>query len=181
MGASTLPRIICLGKTNRIQVESKMSLSDPSLPVLTEHPERALVRLAIENGTADFMIDTNPLSVALGMRLLRVSMGEASASFTVGEPFLQGNGVVQGGIVSAMLDFAMVFAAFSRIPVEASLASISQTTNFFRPVFSGEVFTEGSLEKVGRSVINARAVLKDKEGVLLASATAPLAVIPFSK
>lgn len=158
-----------------------MNLSDPLSPVPVEHPERVLVRLAIEKGTTNLLVDTNPLAIALRMRLLHVAEGSVIASFKVGDPFLQGNGVVQGGIISAMLDFAMVYAAFSQIPVDASMASISQTTNFFRPVPSGEVFAEGALEKVGRSVINARAILKDKNGTLLASATAPLAVIPLSK
>ena len=115
------------------------------------------------------------------MRILEARDGWVRIGFYPPEAFTQGNGVVQGGIISAMLDFGMTFAAFSKIPVEASVATVSQTTNYFRPVFVGELIVEAELEKAGRTLINARASLFDSERSLLASATAPIAVIPARK
>jgi uncharacterized protein (TIGR00369 family) len=142
-----------------------------------EHAERALVRRVIDQQLIDVPVTTNPLAIALHMRLLAAQDGRVRLGFTVGDAFTQGNGVVQGGIVSAMLDFAMSFAAFSMVPASATVTTVAQTTNYFRPARSGEFTVEAELEKVGRTLINARASLRGPDGVLLASATAPIAVI----
>ncbi|MBS1142850.1 MAG: thioesterase superfamily protein [Proteobacteria bacterium] len=144
---------------------------------IPEHPERALVRRAIEQKLHDVPVATNPLAISLNMRILDAQDGRVRIGYRPPEGFTQGNGVVQGGIISAMLDFAMVFAAFSKVPVDATVATVSQTTNYFRPAFLGELVVEAELEKVGRTLINARASLFDMEKAVLASATAPIAVI----
>lgn len=143
----------------------------------SEHAERRLVRRAIDGGLHDLAVDTNPLAIALGMRLIAASEGRIHVGYTVGEGFTQGNGMIQGGIVSALLDFGMIFAAFSQTPVGTTLATVAQTTNYFRPALSGELFVEAELEKIGRSMVNARAALFDAEHKCIASATAPIAVI----
>lgn len=142
-----------------------------------QHPERAIVRRVIDEGLADVAVETNPLAIALGMRIVSASEDRVCMGYVVGAPFAQGNGFVQGGIISAMLDFGMVFAAFSQVSAESSVTTVSQTTNYFRPVLAGELLVEAELEKAGRMLINARAVLRDTSGKLLASATAPIAVI----
>ena len=146
-----------------------------------EHPERALVRRAIEQKLTGLPVTTNPLAISLNMRILEARDGWVRIGFHPPEAFTQGNGVVQGGIISAMLDFGMIFAAFSMVPVDATVATVSQTTNYFRPVFLGEVIVEAELEKAGRTLINARASLFDADRTLLASATAPIAVIAARK
>ena len=142
-----------------------------------EHPERALVHRVIAEGLGDLPVTTNPLAIALGMRLLSARTGGVRVAFTVGAAFTQGNGVVQGGIIAALLDFGMTFAAFSQVAADATVATVSQTTNYFRPAPAGELVVEAELEKTGRTLINARATLRDAAGTLLASATAPIAVI----
>lgn len=152
-----------------------------SQPATPEHPERALVRRAIEEKLSGLPVTTNPLAISLNMRILEAREGWVRIAYSPPESFTQGNGVVQGGIISAMLDFAMIFAAFSKVPVDATVATVSQTTNYFRPVFLGELTVEAELEKAGRTLINARASLFDGERSLLASATAPIAVIATRK
>lgn len=143
----------------------------------TEHPERALVRRAIEQKLTEQPVTTNPLAISLNMRIIEARDGWVRIAFTPPECYTQGNGVVQGGIISAMLDFGMIFAAFSKIPVDSSVATVSQTTNYFRPVFPGDLVVEAELEKAGRTLISARASLFDLDNSLLASATAPIMVI----
>ncbi len=146
-----------------------------------EHPERSIVRRAIDEGLTELPITTNPLAVALGMRILEARDAYVKVDYTVPENFTQGNGAVQGGIVSAMLDFGMIFAAFSMVPAHATVTTVAQTTNFFRAARTGRLVVEAELEKVGRTLINARATLSNPDGVLLASASAPIAVIVYPK
>lgn len=143
----------------------------------SDHPERLIVRRAIDEQLRNLPVTTNPLAVSLGMRILEARDGYIKVAYMVGEAFTQGNGVVQGGIVSAMLDFAMVFAAFSMTPAGTTVATISQTTNYFRPARPGELTVEADLEKVGRTMVNARATISDPEQRLIASSSAPIAVI----
>lgn len=150
--------------------------AENALPI-PDHPERLLVRRVIDERLGDFPVATNPLAIALGMRLLEARDGYVKVGYSIGEGFTQGNGVVQGGIISAMLDFAMIFAAFSMTPVNSTLATVSQTTNYFRPARAGELVVEAELEKVGRSLVNARATLFDAGQKSIASATAPITVI----
>jgi uncharacterized protein (TIGR00369 family) len=146
-----------------------------------EHPERALIRRAIEQKLTGLLVTTNPLAVSLKMQIHEARDGWVRIVYNPPEGFTQGNGVVQGGIISAMLDFGMIFAAFSRVPVDSTVATVSQTTNYFRPVFLGEVIVEAELEKAGRTLINARASLFRADRTLLASASAPIAVISSRK
>jgi uncharacterized protein (TIGR00369 family) len=142
-----------------------------------EHPERALVRRAIDEGLTDLPVTTNPLAIGLGMHIAQASDGRVEMAFDVPENFTQGNGVLQGGIISAMLDFGMIFAAFSVVPEGANVATVSQTTNYFRPARTGKLRVEAELEKAGKTLINARARLFGPDDALLASASAPIAVI----
>ncbi len=147
---------------------------------IAEHPERAFMRDIIARGLTEVPVTTNPLAIAVGMTIVEASEGRVQARFSVGEAFTQGNGVLQGGIVSALLDFGMAFAAFSCIPAGATIATVAQTTNFFRAAQAGTLFVEASLEKTGRTMINARARLTGPDGKALASATAPIAVLAHS-
>ena len=146
-----------------------------------EHPERTIVRRAIDKALTELPVTTNPLAIALGMTILQARDGYVKIGYTVPESFTQGNGTVQGGIISAMLDFSMVFAAFSMVPVHATVTTVSQTTNYFRAARIGTLVVEAELEKVGRTLMNARARLFGPDGLLLASATAPIAVIAHAK
>ena len=74
-----------------------------------------------------------------------------------------GNGVVQGGIVTAMLDMAMAMAA-------NGLSTASITVEILRPVM-GPVTSSGVVDKRGRRLLFASAELHDAEGRLVARGT----------
>jgi citrate lyase beta subunit len=60
------------------------------------HPERIVVRRAIDERLHDLPVATNPLAIALNMRLASAREGGVRAIYTVPEHFAQGNGFVQG-------------------------------------------------------------------------------------
>lgn len=142
-----------------------------------EHPEQTFIRRIIESGARDVPVDTNPLAQSFAMHIVEAESGRVQARYTVDERYSQGNGFIQGGIISAMLDFGMVFAAFSKIPVGATIATVCQTTNYLSPARVGEFLVDASLEKVGRNMIYARATISDTSGKQVASAISPIAVI----
>jgi len=148
---------------------------------MTQHPERAFIRAVIAEGRRDVPVPTNPLAESLGMVIRTAEEGRVTAGFAADARFTQGNGVIQGGILATMLDFGMVFAAFSVIPADRTLATVAQTTSFLRPAAPGAFTVEAEVERAGRHVVHARAAIRDAAGQTVATATAPLAVVPLPR
>lgn len=80
--------------------------------------------------------------------------------FTTEPQWTIGNGVVQGGIVTAMLDMAMAFAS-------NGLSTASITVDILRPA-TGRLTATGTTTKKGRRLLFATAELHDDEGRLIA-------------
>jgi uncharacterized protein (TIGR00369 family) len=89
----------------------------------------------------------------------------------------QGAGVIQGGIIGTMLDFAMVLPAFAVLPKGNSLTTTSMTTNFYGPGTGTQFTAVGRLDKTGRRIIFASAQLFEGERAI-ASASATMMVLP---
>lgn len=122
----------------------------------------------------------DPIASALGARLLRLD-GESGAlqmSFEPAELFRQGEGVIQGGAVCAMLDFATACAAMAVLARSEVCATITLTTSFLRPVLPGRYVAYAEIEKRGRAAVFVRATLtpSGQPDRPLASANAVLAV-----
>ena len=124
---------------------------------------------------------TGPLAEALKGQILQMDpeAGTALLAFDPGEQVLQTAGVIQGGIVAAMLDFAMALAAFSRLAPGKSFGTVSLTTNFLKPALPGRHLARGRLDRMGARMIFASGALS-KEGSesLTATATAVMAITP---
>lgn len=147
------------------------------LPGKKMNPDQALIR-AFQSTGLPMEVDSNPLAVALGMHLLRVDVNteQIELGFRPDPIFIQGAGVIQGGAVTAMLDFAMAFVTLAQGQDGQSCASINLNTSFVRPARAGQLRCVGSLVKRGRQIVFASAELFTDDGVLVATATSALAV-----
>ena len=119
--------------------------------------------------------------MALGARLMYVEAGQGTVQlqFEPGNIFLQGEGVIQGGAVTAMLDFATACATMAVLPAGHDCATITLTSSFFRPVCPGRLLVQAEIEKRGRTTVFARASIASAEEPwrVLAMANAVLAVV----
>ncbi|MBN8490861.1 MAG: PaaI family thioesterase [Burkholderiales bacterium] len=143
-------------------------------------PNQAIVLQMAESPGHALPFPADPLASALGARLMAVEpgRGEIRLDFEPGRTFLQGEGVVQGGAVSAMLDFATACAAMSVLRPGQDCATVTLTTSFLRPVPAGPCHVHAQVEKHGRTTVFARASLSEPGdgGRTLATAVAVLAV-----
>jgi uncharacterized protein (TIGR00369 family) len=135
----------------------------------------------IREGPAAATLTCNPMSDALGLRMEQVDLakGEITLSFEPQGLFIQGAGVLQGGAVSAMLDFAMAFAVMAGLPEGQSCATSSLNISFLRPAPKGRYIAIGETEKRGKALAFTRARLF-QEGAsdrVVATATSLLALI----
>ena len=140
----------------------------------------ALVTEFLAGDRSPTRLNACSLQEALNGTLLELdpTQGASVLSFEPGQEFVQGGGSIQGGIVAAMLDFACVFAAFSRLPAGSSLGSTTLTVNYLRPALPGLLRTRGKIVKMGSRFLFAEAQIEAQDGKLAATATTVIAVVP---
>jgi uncharacterized protein (TIGR00369 family) len=139
--------------------------------------QELLHRFTLE--AAPMMIDTNPFARSLAAHLLRVNReaGLVELSYEPHPNFQQGLGAIQGGIVCAMLDFAMAFAVLARLPVGESATTVNINVSYLRAVQQGRLLGTGTVDRIGKTMAFTRAHLVAPEGMLLATATSTLIVL----
>lgn len=144
--------------------------------VENDNPDRrALTEFREGNGGSVAMV-SSPLLAALGCRIESAGEGHVQLSFIPTDAFVQGNGVVAGGIVATMLDFALAFAGLTTCAQGENAVSIGLNVCFLGPVKAGRVTVDASLASAGFRVAQAEARLTGEDGRLLATATSALAM-----
>ena len=127
------------------------------------NPDRELVREFLRSGTqSPISITTNPLACALNLTLIeaRAQPGRAVLHCDPLPLFVQGAGVLQGGALSAMVDFAMAFAAMSALTDEEAAVTTTLEVAFLRPARAGPYEVIGELVRRGKTIIFACAELR---------------------
>lgn len=130
----------------------------PSAPL---NPDQALIHEFLAGDGAPRPFDANPLARSLGTRLLAADAVEGSVTlgFEPGPQFLQGNGCVQGGIVAAMLDFALALSVLTRLEAGHGHSTASFSVNLLRPTRIGRYVAEGRIQRMGSRLAFAEASL----------------------
>lgn len=145
------------------------------------NPDIALIRRFVAAPGDPVPFDANPLARLLDAHLLEadVAAGRLVLAFTPPSVFIQGAGVLQGGAIGAMLDFAATFAAMLVLPDGQSVATSNLATTFLRAAPAGTYRATGRVEKRGRRLMVATASLAaDATAEPVAIATAVIAVVP---
>lgn len=142
-----------------------------------DNESRRFIAEAIERGARNVPLDCNPAFVALGAVLVEGRPGDVLVAFTAGEDTTQGNGVVSGGTMAAMLDGAMAVAVLSALKPGETCSTISLTVNMLRPGSIGRLHVRAGVEKLGRRVAFAHGQLLSADQAPLASATSSLAIM----
>ena len=144
------------------------------------NPDQALIHRFVQSGSVTLPIDSNPMARALQSTLLRVDRerGEVDIGFEPADLFIQGTGVLQGGAVTAMLDFAMAFATLASLPPQASCATVNLSTSFLRPAPQGRYIATGTVDRCGKALAFTQArLVRADTGHLVATASSSLAVL----
>lgn len=138
-----------------------------------------LHRYAREGGPP-MALSNNPMGVALHTRIRRTDTKAEIVELTYepGEMFLQGAGVLQGGAVSTMLDFAMAFCVLLMLPEGYSCSTTNLNVNLLRAALPGRYVAVGQPERRGRQLAHTRATLfmENAPERLIATATSTLLI-----
>ena len=114
--------------------------------------------------------------VAALLRAQPISNDAESGVFRMGfegrDEFCNMLGVLQGGIVTTMLDMAMSFAAIARIGPEFRVPTLEMKTTFLAPARPGRLIGEGWPVRTGKTICFMEGRLLDADGAPLATASA---------
>jgi 1,4-dihydroxy-2-naphthoyl-CoA hydrolase len=112
-----------------------------------------------------------PYAEGLGMRLEEASADRAVAVLDWQPELCTAGGVMHGGALMSIADTVGAVVTFLGLPEGATTATITSTTQLFRPVTSGTVRAVASIVHRGRTTVTAQTDVFDDESRLVARTT----------
>jgi acyl-CoA thioesterase len=103
---------------------------------------------ALAQECAEFMLNNDPVSQGLGMKLASISSGSVTLNMTVTNAMLNGHKTCHGGILFSLADSAFAFACNSQ---NHAAVAASCTIDFLLPAFENdELIAVATLYHQGR-------------------------------
>src|SRR4030042_688839 len=118
-----------------------------------------------------------PVLGLLGWNVVHAEPGRVRAGFQGREDFYNPVGLVQGGILAAMLDGVLGAAAVSLLGPDEGITTLEMKVSYMRSVQAAPLTGEGWVVHRGGSVIFMEGSLSVEDGSLVAAATATGRVI----
>jgi uncharacterized protein (TIGR00369 family) len=101
-------------------------------------------------------LDRQGLMATLGVELTAIERGRVDLALGYDDRFTQQHGFLHAGAVASVLDSACGYAAYSVMPPDASVLTVSYTINLLAPA-AGERFTmTGQVVRAGRTLVVCR-------------------------
>jgi len=144
------------------------------------NPDQALLHRFMAGGGQPVPFDANPMARALKteLRAADAQAGQVTLAFDPDPMFLQGAGMLQGGALTAMLDFAMAYAVMVQMPIGSACTTVNLSTAFLRPAPLGRYVALGEVQRRGRQLAFTHArLVGEKDGKTVATATSTLALM----
>ena len=115
----------------------------------TESTEAMLARVR-----ASF--DRQGMMTTLGVEVIAVEPGRVEMSLRHDDRFTQQHGFLHAGAVASVLDSACGYAAYSVMPPEASVLTVTYTINLIAPAAGERFAITGEVVRAGRTLVVCR-------------------------
>lgn len=114
-----------------------------------------------------------PIAKTLGWRLISIDeeTGELEVGFDGKPDFCNPAGVIQGGILTAMMDDTMGPASLVANNCRKMMSSVDLHTHFLKPVKPGPITVKARVTQLGKRMAFLEAQLFNADGQLCARAT----------
>ena len=119
----------------------------------------------------------NPLFNFLGVIVDKITDNEVILRLPLRPEFIQGAGVIAGGILATMADEAMAHLVLANLDEGESTATIEMNMRYLRPVKEGEITATAVMVKAGRMILNVEALVTDEKGAPISKAGASFIII----
>ena len=113
----------------------------------------------------------------LGVKVEMISPEKVVLSLPLRDEFIQGAGVIAGGVMAALADEAMAHVTLANVNEGESTATIEMNMRYLKSIRKGTLRAEATVIKKGRRVVTVKAEVTDDEGELLAQSGASFMVI----
>ena len=117
------------------------------------------------------LIALMPFARRLGVRLEEASPDRVVATLDWDPDLCTTAGVMHGGALMTLADTVGALVAFLGLPEGSTTATITSTTQMFRPVTAGSVRAEALPLHRGRTVVTVQTSLRDSQDRLVAQTT----------
>jgi len=126
----------------------------------------------------DALIALMPYAGQLGMKLTEAGPDRVLATLDWDEKLCTAGGIMHGGALMTFADTAGALVAFLGLPEGCSTATITSSTQLFRPVTGGTVQAEALPLHRGRTTVTVQTSVRDGQDRLVAQTTQVQAVRP---
>lgn len=128
---------------------------------------------------ADGSLPPPPMASLIGAELVSVGDGEAHFRCTADESSYNPLGMVHGGLLCTLLDFAAGASVHTKLPTGVGFSSIEIKVSFLKALRAngGPIDVHGRALRVGASVAFAEAHARNAKGDLVGHATSSIAVL----
>jgi uncharacterized protein (TIGR00369 family) len=89
----------------------------------------------------------------IGAQLVSVAPGEVVIQLPFREDLTQQHGYLHAGIVTAIVDSACGYAAYTLMPADAAVLTVEYKVNFLAPAAGARFVAYGRVAKAGRTLI----------------------------
>jgi uncharacterized protein (TIGR00369 family) len=119
----------------------------------------------------------NPLFNFLGVNIEFISKEKVILRLPFQHGFIQGAGVIAGGIMATLADEAMAHVVLANLNAGENTATIEMNIRYLKATAKGDIIAEAVLIKKGKRVVTVQADIIDDKRQLLAQAGASFMVI----
>jgi uncharacterized protein (TIGR00369 family) len=126
----------------------------------------------------DALIALMPYAGQLGMKLTEAGPDLVLATLDWDDKLCTAGGIMHGGALMTLADTAGALVAFLGLPEGCSTATITSSTQLFRPVTGGTVRAEALPLHRGRTTVTVQTSVRDGQDRLVAQTTQVQAVRP---
>jgi uncharacterized protein (TIGR00369 family) len=112
-----------------------------------------------------------PFAAHLGLEILSADAERAEATLATAPHLCTAGGILHGGVLMAVADSVGAVVTFLGLPEGAGTATITSTTQMFRPVAGGTLRAQAEVLHRGRTTVTVRTSLYDDQDRLAAQTT----------
>ena len=101
-------------------------------------------------------LERQGLMATLGVKLIAVERGRVDLALTYDDRFTQQHGFLHAGAVASVLDSACGYAAYSVMPPDAEVLTVTYTINLLAPAAGERFAVTGQVVRAGRTLVVCR-------------------------
>jgi 1,4-dihydroxy-2-naphthoyl-CoA hydrolase len=128
----------------------------------------------------DALVALMPFAADLGIRLEEATPDRVVAVLPTAARLCTAGGLLHGGAIMTLADSAGALVAYLGLPEGATTATLTSTTQMFRPVSAGEVRAVAVAMHRGRTAVTVQTTLRDAADKLVAQTTQIQVIRPAS-